>query len=63
MALSHSIIFSPNPLKVGGEWQVVAQYPSGQVEMITGFKTEAEAMEWIEKDSKAWVKKRAYGDE
>jgi hypothetical protein len=53
------IILKPTPLKVGAEWQIAAQHPSGQIEMICGFKSEIEANEWIKSGSKAWLKKRA----
>jgi hypothetical protein len=52
------IILKPTPLKVGAEWQIAAQHPSGQIEMICGFKSEIEANEWIKSGSKAWLKKR-----
>jgi hypothetical protein len=55
--------FDPRPLKVGTQWHVVGTYPRGQQEHITGFKTEAEALDWIVNESKAWLKKRGYGDE
>jgi len=43
---------------------VRAIYPSGQEEHVAGFKTEAEAKEWIEGDlSKRWLRKRGYPDE
>lgn len=51
---------SPKPHKVGAEWQVVAHYPSGEVERIRGFQTEAEALQWINDASGAWRKKRGY---
>ena len=49
---------NPKPLKVGTEWQVVAHYPSGEVERICGFQNEAEALQWINDASGAWLKKR-----
>ncbi len=39
-------------------WHVVGTYPSGQQERITGFKTEADALDWIANDSAAWLEKR-----
>jgi len=56
------IILKPTPLKVGAEWQIAAQHPSGQIEMICGFKSEIEANEWIKSGSKAWLKKRGNVD-
>ena len=54
------VVLFPKPLKVGAEWQVVAQYPSGQVERICGFTSEVEAVHWINDASGAWLKKRGY---
>jgi hypothetical protein len=45
------IILKPTPLKVGVEWQIAAQHPSGKIKMICGFKFEIEANEWIKGDS------------
>jgi hypothetical protein len=36
----------------------VGTYPNGQQEHITGFKTEADALDWIANDSAAWLEKR-----
>jgi len=55
------ITFNPKPLKVGAQWHVVDTYPRGQEEHITGFKTEADAKDWLKNDSQAWLKKRSYG--
>ena len=60
---TRGITFDPRPLKIGHEWHVVVTYPSGQQEQITGFKTEADAQNWITNDSQAWLKKRDYADE
>lgn len=49
---------NPKPLKVGAEWQIVAHYPSGEVERIRGFQSEVEALQWIDDASGAWLKKR-----
>jgi hypothetical protein len=43
----HRITINPQPVKAGDEWHVVATWPSGHPEHIKGFKTEAEAREWI----------------
>jgi len=51
MAEPHQrITINPQPVKAGDEWHVVATWPSGHPEHITGFKTEAEAREWITGD-------------
>jgi hypothetical protein len=55
------ITLEPRPLKVGPEWHVVATYPMGSKEHITGFRSEAEALEWMKSDRcAAWVKARGY---
>jgi hypothetical protein len=60
--VSGKITFDPRPLKAGPHWQVVATYPSGQQEHITGFDTESDAKNWITNDSQAWLRKRGYAD-
>ena len=47
------------PVKVGARWHVVGTYPGGQQEHITGFETEAAALDWIANDSADWLKKRS----
>jgi hypothetical protein len=37
------ITFAPQPIKFGPQWHVVG----GQQEHITGFKTEADALDWL----------------
>jgi hypothetical protein len=56
------IRFDPRPLKVGSEWHVVATYPTGEREHITGFRTEADALDWIDYDSKDWLKRRGQAE-
>jgi hypothetical protein len=41
------ITLAPQPIKFGPQWHVVGTYPDGQQEHITGFKTEADALDWI----------------
>jgi hypothetical protein len=62
MAEPHqSIRINPQPIKAGNEWRVMAIWPSGHLEEITGFKTEAEARAWIAGDgAKAWLRGRGY---
>ena len=57
------ITLAPQPLKVGLQWHVIGTYPGGQQEHITGFKTEASALDWIANDSRDWLIKRGYEDE
>jgi hypothetical protein len=52
------ITLAPQPVKFGSQWHVVGTYPGGQEEHITGFKTEASALDWIANDSAAWLEKR-----
>jgi len=55
------VTFNPKPLKSGTGWYVVATYPGGQQEHIPGFKTEAEAVEWLASSRcLAWLKARGY---
>jgi hypothetical protein len=55
------VTFDPKPRKIGPEWHVVATYPSGQQEHITGFETEAAAIEWLASSRcHAWLKARGY---
>ena len=46
--------FEPKQLKSGWGWFVNVTLPNGQEEHIIGFKTEAEAEEWITRMSAAW---------
>ena len=52
------ITLAPQPVKFGAQWHVVGTYPGGQQEHITGFKTEADALDWIANDSADWLEKR-----
>jgi hypothetical protein len=53
------ITLAAEPVKVGTQWHVVGTYPGGQQEHITGFKTEADALDWIANGSAAWLEKRS----
>ena len=53
------ITLAPQPVKVGSQWHVVGTYPSGLQEHITGFKTEADALDWIDTESASWLDKRS----
>jgi hypothetical protein len=49
------ISFDPFPRKIGLEWRVIATHSSGQNKHITGFATEAEAIEWlVSKGCQGW---------
>ncbi len=52
------ITLAPQPIKVGTHWHVVGTYPGGQQEHVTGFNTEADALDWIVNESADWLKKR-----
>jgi len=53
------VTFDPKPLKSGTDWYLVATYPDGQREHITGFKIEADAIEWLDSSRcQAWLKAR-----
>jgi hypothetical protein len=52
------ITLSPQPVKFGAQWHVVGTYPGGQQEHITGFKTQADALDWIATESANWLKNR-----
>jgi hypothetical protein len=57
------IAFDPLPQKIGSEWYLVATYPSGQKEPVTGFHSEEEALNWLGSDScQAWLKARGYAE-
>jgi hypothetical protein len=55
------VTFDPKPQRSGTGWYVVATYPDGRQEHILGFKTEAEAVEWLASSRcQAWLKARGY---
>jgi hypothetical protein len=55
------ITLAVEPFRVEPEWHVIATNPSGQREHISGFKSEAEAKEWLASDRcKAWLRARGY---
>jgi len=55
-----SIQFNSYCPELSDEWHVIATYPRGQEEHITGFKNKTEAQDWIAKHSRAWLKMRGY---
>ena len=56
------LTFAPQPRQFGVQWHVIGTYPNGREEHITGFKTEASALDWIANDSRDWLKKRRHRD-
>ena len=50
------IKFKPVEWKILPEWYVLVTLPDGKELRIGGFKTEANARDWIAKSSAAWIK-------
>ena len=48
--------FEAVQIKMGPEWSVRLTLPNGEQPHLGGFKTEAEAIEWIKRESAAWLK-------
>jgi hypothetical protein len=59
MAESRGITFT-RPKYVEPNWQIEAVWPRGHIEIIAGFKSEADADEWLNSRSSAWLKARGY---
>jgi hypothetical protein len=58
---AREIKFDPKPLKVGDEWHIVASWPDGREEHISGFKNEIEAINWIGSSKHLqWLKARGF---
>jgi hypothetical protein len=49
--------FEPVPMRGASGWYVLIKLPNGQHPQLGNFKTEAEAREWIARESAAWLKK------
>ena len=56
-----AIRFDYQPRQVGNEWHVIAIHPTGEMEAITGFKSEQEAANWLNNDAqvKQWLRAKA----
>jgi hypothetical protein len=54
------LTFAPQLRQFGRQWHVIGTYPNGQEEHVTGFRTEAGALNWIANESRDWLKKRGY---
>ena len=52
------IKFKPVEWKILPEWYVLVTLPDGKELRIGGFKTEANARDWIAKSSAAWIKEQ-----
>ena len=57
--LSPKVDFQPIEMKVGSGWFVRVTLPRGEPPRLGGFKTEAEATEWIKRKSAVWVLSRS----
>jgi hypothetical protein len=58
---ANEIKFTPRPLKVGEEWYLVATWPDGREEHITGFKTEMDALNWLGRPEQLeWLRARGF---
>ena len=44
-----------------GKWSIRLSLPGGRQPVIDGFKSEAEAREWIKTESIAWIEKYEAG--
>lgn len=51
------IRFELVPLKSGLGWRVLARLPGGQIDYISGFETESEALDWINHKGLMWFGK------
>ena len=54
--LGPKVDFQPVEMRVGSGWFVRVTLPRGEPPRLGGFKTEAEATEWIKRKSAAWLK-------
>jgi hypothetical protein len=64
MDFAGATIFNPRPHEDGG-WQIEALCPDGKIELVTGFKSKKEIMEWLASGRcQSWLRARgfAYSD-
>jgi len=54
-------VFKPIETK-DGQWSIRLSLPGGRRPVIDGFKSEAEAQEWIKTDSIAWIERYERGN-
>jgi hypothetical protein len=50
------VAFKAIQIKSDEGWHVLVTLPNGQQPYLGGFKTEADAINWIARESKAWLK-------
>jgi hypothetical protein len=53
--------FEPVEMNIGKGWYVLATLPRGTPIQLGGFRTEAEALEWIARKASAWLKDHESG--
>jgi hypothetical protein len=51
-----TVTFYPVKIKVGSQWCVRVTFPYEVPQELFSFATEAEAQEWIARDSVTWLK-------
>jgi hypothetical protein len=57
--LKPRVEFEPVEAKTGSGWQVRATLPTGKQLFLGSFITQAEAKEWVERKSSAWLQLKA----
>ena len=50
--------FRPRELTRGSGWYVLVTWPNGEAEHVSGFTSVVEAKDWIETQSRSWLKAR-----
>jgi hypothetical protein len=57
------VLFDPVPRKASNEWHIGVQYPNGRYGLVKGFRTEAEAKQWLgSRRCKDWLRKKGYSE-
>lgn len=60
MDFSNATIFNPRPRK-DGSWQIEALCPDGKIELVTGFKSKKEIVEWLASGRcRSWLRARGF---
>ena len=49
--------FTPREEKIGSDWYVLVTWSDGYEQQVPGFKSEAEADQWIKLDSFEWLQR------
>ena len=57
--LSSKVEFQPVRMDIGEGWFIRVLLPKGERPRLGGFNTEAEATEWIRRESAAWLKEHS----